>query len=411
MTLLNRILIALGLKKKPAPPIKERAVAVVLSDNVTGAAVTLHAAGVTHAGITNADGYVCFGPIIDGPLNVEVAVVSYGYHPYRETIDIPSGNFDIKIAMVKVVVEPPKPARPTGEDVLHVLANFCNLRDRYGRVIFGPTITGLPLAERMDWYARQRDAGSTHCVLTPGSPDATDYEGSVPMPKLLANPMEFRKFVLEALETPSASGKGFCPIIIIDEGHRDPRARIDAYWSNLIDAIRDLLDHCIIVPGWELIKESQWRSSDYSYALKALHSFGVIHLWAHLSLSRASGASNPLEADDPWQGSEQGFWKEHGGEYLEGLLYQADPLRDGDNPNCDPTDDNCWLNRLEDVIPRIGNGMNGWRVVRLCLFENIAYHYYRGRASNTLVRDMATAGKKMADRYGVKMGFGNGLPW
>src|SRR6185295_3045234 len=148
-----------------------------------------------------------------------------------------------------------------------------------GRVIFGPSITGLPRDERAEWYAKQRDAGSTHCVLTPGNPGVKPYPGAVAMLKLIDQPQEFRKFVVEALQTPSASGKGFCPIIIIDEGEGEgsPKQRIDKYWPALIDAIRDLLDHVIIVPGWELIKASPWSSSDYSYALEKLHGLGVVH--------------------------------------------------------------------------------------------------------------------------------------
>ena len=73
------------------------------------------------------------------------------------------------------------PELPRGEDVVNIRANFCNLKDSRGRIIFGPSITGLSDDERADWYAKQRDAGSTHCVLTPGNPGVAPYPGSIPM--------------------------------------------------------------------------------------------------------------------------------------------------------------------------------------------------------------------------------------
>jgi hypothetical protein len=304
------------------------------------------------------------------------------------------------------------PELPRGEDVVNIRANFCNLKDSRGRIIFGPSITGLSDDERADWYAKQRDAGSTHCVLTPGNPGVAPYLGSIPMLKLLDKPQEFRKFVVEALQTASASGKAFCPIIILDEGEGEgtPPQRIDRYWPALIDAIRDLLDHVIVVPGWELIQASPWTAADYSYALRRLHGLGVVHLWAHFSPNRWAGSSHPVEKDDPWRGHDAGFWTSNGGEFLDGILYQSDPLRDGQNPSCDPKSPHCWLNRWTFGVTRLGTGSHGWRAVRICLFETIAHTYYRGQASDALVHDMATAAQSIAQRHGVNVGFGNGLP-
>jgi hypothetical protein len=323
------------------------------------------------------------------------------------TVCIGGGGWTQTLAEPRTV--PPRPGR---DDVVDIRANFCNLKDSKGRVIFGPTITGLPDDERAEWYAKQREAGSTHCVLTPGNPGVAPYEGSIPMLKLVDKPQEFRKFVLEALRTTSASGKGFCPIIILDEGEGEgsPRQRMDRYWPALIDAIRDLLDYVIVVPGWELIKASPWTSTDYSYALGKLHGLRVVHLWAHFSPNRWAGSSNPVEKDDPWRGDAAGFWKSSGGEFLEGILYQSDPLRDGSNPNCDPASTRCWLNGWTFGVTRLGTGSDGWRKVRICLFESIAHTYYRGQASGELGRDMATAAQKVAQRHGVSVGFGNGLP-
>jgi hypothetical protein len=137
-------------------------------------------------------------------------------------------------------------------------------------------------------------------------------------------------------------------------------------------------------------------------------------MWAHLSPGRASASSNPIEDDDPWQGAESGMWKSHGGEFVEGLLYQSEAVRPNDD-RCDPADDGCWLNRWEDVVPRIGAGMNGWRIlggqyVGLVYFEGPAYYYYRGQSDDAFARRIATAAQGICQKYRVTCGFGNGLP-
>lgn len=363
-------------------------------------------ARVTLAGVTETSddfGFTLFH-VKRGVYNLKVEANYFGTSEMQVTIrhTLNQENDQIRVGITRST-----PEWAIGEDLLHVLANFCNLKDSKDRVIFTPFIASLDDADRADWYARQRDAGSTHTVLSP----AYSYGGSpIPGKDMLGNPQEFRKYVLEALNTPSADGKGFRPILILDGGDRDPRPRIAKYWPPLIEAIRDLLPFVIVVPGWELIRASDWTSADLSYSLNLLHNLQVPHMWLHLSPGRGTGSSNPVEADDPWQGGESDMWKSNGGQYLEGFLYQSEPLRDGDNPYCDPSTDACWLNRWEDIVPRLGNGMNGWRPVRLVLFENIAFYYYRNMASEALVRDMATAGLRMCEKYKVKCGFGNGLP-
>lgn len=314
---------------------------------------------------------------------------------------------------------PPGPDWPTGDDVTNVRDNFCNLQDsipwKYGSgetkplTIFSPFIAGLDDAGFDRWAGILRDNGSTHMTIAPNiSYSSFDYP--VPGVQMLDKPDVFRAFVLKVLNTPSASGKGFCPIIMLDEGKVDPRTRIDAYWRPLLDAIKDLLPHCIVTPGWEVIKASEWRSSDLSYALEWLGGYGIPHLWLHLSEGRAAGSSNPIEPDDPWQGAERDFWYTHGGQYPEGLLYQSYTIRNGDTINCDPVADDCWLNRWTDVLIRVGNGVNGWRKMHLCLFEAPGYYAIRGDCTSDLARQWARAGRDLAASYGVTISHGNGLP-
>lgn len=304
---------------------------------------------------------------------------------------------------------PPLPEKALGEDLLHVQANLCNLPTE-GVCQFTPFVISLPKEKRQAWYADQRAAGSTHFTISP----TISYPGSPwPSSDLYDQPAAFADFVQELLETPSADGKAFRPIISLDHGECDPRPRIKRTWPRIVAELkeRNLEKYVLWSPGWELVRASCWTSADLSFGLELLHSLGVSHLWAHLSPRRASGASNPVEKDDPWQGAESGFYKSHGGQYIEGLLYQTENLVQAENPvNCDVALEDCWLNRLEDVVPRVGNGMNGWRVIRLAVFETVAWASWRGRATQEYARQVATAAQAMCAKYAVKCGHGNGLP-
>ena len=313
----------------------------------------------------------------------------------------------------KIYIPPPPPdsgSRPTSADVITIQGNFCNLKDSQGRVIFDPFIQSLPLNERADWLTTHRLNGSTHVVLAPSIhypyyTTLTGIQGS----NTLNDPMGFRELVLEVLDTPSATGRGFVPIIMLDEGESNPRTRIDTYWNPMIEGLRDLLPYCIICPGWELVRASKWTSADLSYGMTRLGKLAVPHMWVHLSPGRACGISNPPEPDDPWQGSERSFWTSHGGEYAEGFLFQSEAVQDG-GVICDILAEDCWSNRYMDVVPRVGRGMNGWRIMPLCLFESAAYYFMRGKCSSATAREVATEARRLALAEGVTVSFGNGLP-
>jgi hypothetical protein len=315
----------------------------------------------------------------------------------------------LAVAAVAVCARADAPTRHSADELRQIRANFCNLHDSRGRVIFTPYITGLPDAERAEWYRRLVTAGSTHVVLTPGDPGGGQYPGSpITQPKLLDDPPAFRRFVDEALATRGADGKALTPIIIIDEGGRDPRTRIDRYWPAFIRSLQDVLDDVIVVPGWELIGASHWAPGDIAYALQQLHALGVRHLWVHLGPERW-GMAEP-GANGPWNGSDAASWTSHGGEHVEGFLYQSRALSDADDINCDAQNAACWRHRLAYGLERMGKGKQGWRQMPIAYFEGAAYYYYRGKLSDEHVRDVADAARDTAAHAGVPLGFGNGLP-
>lgn len=176
-------------------------------------------------------------------------------------------------------------------------------------------------------------------------------------------------------------------------------------------------------PGWELIKASDWSSADYSYGLVKLKSLGIPTIGAHLSPGRSACSSNPVEHDDPWQGGESECWKSHGGELPEVFLFQfIPPTPDtdvgrcvtevhGGQLHCAQHGADCWMDRGWDSIFRIGAGNNGWRKMKWVAFETVAYPVWHRGAPESFGRRVASVIKEqLADRLGLSIGYGNGLP-
>jgi len=380
--------------------------AVIAADQVgapiAGAEVVLEPSGVAMAA-TNPDGYTAAEQVLGA---YRVTVRAAGFVPSSVEVAL-SENRDVRVSLAR---ERPRPA--TEAELHEIRANFCNLIDGRGRVVFTPFYISLSAAERAEWLELQRREGATHFVISP----AIDYPGSAIAPRDLSRePETFARYVRELLDTPSASGAGFTPILILDDGAAGFRARVDALWPAIRAALGDDVARVIVVPGWELVKASTVTSAEFAYSLEKLHTLGFPHIWAHLSPNRASASSNPLESDDPWQGAESGMWKSHGGEFVEGLLYQSEAVRPGDE-KCNPADGDCWLNRWADVVPRImgrpeiGRGMNGWRAMYLAYFEGPAYYFFRGQADSNFARVIAEKALAMCRDFGAACGFGNGLP-
>ena len=203
-----------------------------------------------------------------------------GYVKRCEPVPGPLHNQTIRIDLTPI----PKPAtapRRSQDALKYVRANFCNLPTRDGKPMFTPFYISLDDAKRKQWLDEQRVAGSTHFVLSP----SINYPGAPwPSTDFYGNAQRFVDFVQEVIDTPSADGYGFTPILILDPGDANPRPRIDDYWPKIAHELqaRGLLADVIVVPGWELIKASDWSSADFAYGLNLLHRLGVPHIWAHL---------------------------------------------------------------------------------------------------------------------------------
>lgn len=326
------------------------------------------------------------------------------------------------VVVPPVIVAPPAPvvaARPTRADILNVQTNFCNLLDAAGNVMFTPMITGANDAQYADWMTRLREAGSTHIIMGPFTPGPVYPGVAWDNPDLEADTARLRAFIIKVLETPSANGRGFVPVIFLDGGGRAPRERIDRVWPRLARALEGLHQYLLVLPAWEPVI-GDWSSAEVSYGLTRAHElFPQSVLGYHGSPKRLVGSSNPPEPDDPWRSGEAEFYQAFGGQHIEVAFYQTEHGRDIYAGYCDPGDllsgtpeqDRCWLNRWQDYVARIGAGLRGWRKLpQLVAFETVAYEFFRRQATSEQARMVADAMKRVCDKFAVTCGYGNGLP-
>lgn len=331
----------------------------------------------------------------------------------------------------------PIPDRPTLADVLAPRANFCNQTDSRGQVIYGPSLpAAIALGWAPEWFARDRAAGSTHWISgppTPGKAYGEHFPGEFPNEPEnpdLRDPAKLRAYILSILETPSANGRGYVPILFLDGGGKDPKPRIDQWWQAWGQALADLLPSCIVVPGWEVVR-GDWSSADISYALTKIHDwFPGVTIGVHLSPGRGSFSSNPLEPDDPWHGDEAACYRSHGGEFVDVQFYETDhapvlyePItcqcaRWPERYGHEKSNEQCQLNRVEDSVGRNGAGDKGWRRLKaVCLMETVALEYYsRNRllefpndTSQDAIHIAQLAKVRVYDKWAVPFYGGNGL--
>lgn len=274
-----------------------------------------------------------------------------------------------------VVSEPAALRFRSGNAVFDVRADFGSFRDKDGLLIYTPNTAGAIVSGRYDdWAKVQREAGLTHMVIGDFHPGA--YPNSP-----FENP-DWRdrdhicEYVWKILNTPSAEvGVGFTPIMMFDGGDYPdsaPKDRVNHDWPVILDAVQnchgqDLRDDVIVVPGYELIKASQWSSSDVSYALEWLGP-RFPNICVHNSPGRTALSSNPPQADDPWHSDEADSLKTHGGEFVDCVMFQIDvPRLDG--VDCDYVkDDGCVFNRFNDIVTRLGGDYKHWGVSKKIIF-------------------------------------------
>lgn len=366
----------------------------------------------------------------------DFVVQSDGWLPYHEWVILPATNTEWPTVFLQPEPPPaPDLREPTPEEFWFIKDNFCNIQDSKGRLIFSPFIASLPPDEQGDWFTRLLGHGdASHITIAPecAYPRLHNQPGYPPPFNWMMEPQRFGDLVRLVRNQRTNAGHRAIPIIFMDGGGKGFRERIDAFWPDMIAAIRDALDGDVNKAHWSPVWEqgaSDTTSAEFNYAVEFLYAHGVRNIWPHCSQGRHSFASWPHEADDPWQGDEAACWKTHCGPKCVGLLYQTPSTRQGDQHIPCPTpfqyennDHFGWRDRSNDGIGRLVCGDRGWRIVKFVPFESAAFHSVDNPAgAEQFAREIARRHREHMDAYDaawkarggpgvVYSGYGNGLP-
>jgi hypothetical protein len=319
---------------------------------------------------------------------------------------------------------------PTRAEVLRYRGHLGNLRDGANRVIWTPALPGASSGVRREWLRVIADAGGTHVPVGPfdGGPA---YPGVAwDNPDWTRNPDAIRELLLEILETPARGGHGLVPVIFLDGGGEKPSPRLVVSMPTVSRALEGIGSQTVTLPcGWE---SQAWTPQECLEAARAWEplSQGSVLAW-HGWPGATSGASRPVRADDPWAGQGARFWSESP---FEMFLFQSLPVRTLEQAACgrslaiaevDGTRgrgyaEDCWINRLEDAVARVGAGVCNdglgrptpcdWPRRTFVVFETSTYWDFRGRTEAGVIERVANRAQDVCRRYNVDCGFGNGLP-
>jgi hypothetical protein len=342
-----------------------------------------------------------------------------------------------KIVQFHLTRRPPPivPHIPPGMDAPYN-ANICGMKDSSGEVIFDGNIPDLTDVKRIEWYTLKQKAGLTDVVLAAKGGYRGHYYD------LTHNPARLIELGNEA------RSYGFRVTWFLSSGDQGTSVDIDSYFGSLIDSLAQFHNNSFWTPGWEVVAGG-WPSERLNHALDIMnqHLPSTAQIWVHLSDTRPTFNSNPVELNDPWRswtyghfegdkfisegsclddscasqhtigkwdGREPDAWSLHTGYNgvpvfgwrVNGLFYQTESGDQLLHPERYPTEyigHPGYQSRLYEISIRTLIGERGWRKARVCIFETIAEDYWNGRAIEGDAKIIADACKKMGF-----MEFGNG---
>lgn len=374
---------------------------------------------------------------IIGAFNVCAAAPGF----LTECRPIPAAEDQVfRFALVANPVPPIRP--PTRAETRRYRGFLGSLRDTAGRIIWTPALPGATPDVRKEWLETLVRAGATHVPIGWFDPGLVYPRGvEWPNPDWRNNPQAIRALIDEIQATRASDGAGLRPVIFTAGWSAEEigraRATLREHMAVLAQAVEGLDPdtYIVVTAGWE---PDAIRSADFSFAFNEWHrlrpnDIQALHCWLIANfLQRCVGSSNPIQADDPWQGDEAGFFQSAGGQYLSMVLNELPHGRDLFTP-CGRTvpktvngvagfayPESCWKNRADDYVARIGAGLCtddighatpcGWRKLDWVWFETITFDAFWNNATTDDARRVADWTLELCRTYAVDCGFGDGLP-
>ena len=253
--------------------------------------------------------------------------------------------------------------------------------------------------------------GDNRVVVDPRA----DYHALYPVVDLYHDPARFATYVTDIRRHTNSRGEGFEVLLFLSgDGHIGsfigPNGRRDlvaeSHWREDVAALLADVGPQIagVTPCWECRHQRDYmRPATYDMMGRFLHdrmpwAWVGVHLRTEsssVSSWRCGDAADPAcdaEPDDPFLGSEPGFWQQcRTAGWCDGLLYQFDVggpyLRPQDYPNY--TGHPGAFGRYWEIAVRLGNdpwstataggNRHGWVQADLLAFEHI-YDAYWGRS-------------------------------
>ena len=422
--LLTALSVGCATNPKPRPPTpsppaaNEFCIAPTVKDSRTGQPIPGARVFIsTLTGTTNGDGYVYLQPI---PFPNVLDVYADGYQdctagPYCGPVNIRSWSCDVEVRM-----QPKRGPRPSLADVYNIKANFLSLRDSLNRVMFSWFLPNLDTATEQDWWAKYQAAGVRHVVLDHNIAYPNYF---APSRDLRGQPDILTSYASRLLDN------NFIPIVMLTTGDAGTQIEPDAFWPSYRDSFQRL-EPCLIgnnadgTPGTPCAVLaigfetggpcSAWTAAQISHALLVGHQLMPNAVWAWEGCpERFSGASHPLQADDPWQGNEDAFWTSNGGEFLQIMLYETphgpmllDPA--GASGQFCHLESPCgaWEDRWLEGLTGHGFG----RRVPISFFEVTGSDYKGGGVTDDTVLRINDRALRLCQLAGQTCTFGNGLP-
>ncbi len=231
-----------------------------------------------------------------------------GYGSYVGEYDVqPTGQCVTPITMTPLAQRLP----PLSDDA-RPNANFGSILDEHGRLMLSWFYPMLDAETQAEWRRVWKSHGLTRVVLCPIM-QYRDYW--VPAADWREDPVAFAGVVRNLVD------QGFYVQIMLTTGDGGSAADMQAYWPGIAAAIArvDVGKWLITELGFETTGPGGgWSAAETSVGLYAQRDL-FPDSWHGIELTptRWSGASYPLQDDDPWGGCEECFYESHGGETLD----------------------------------------------------------------------------------------------
>lgn len=292
---------------------------------------------------------------------------------------------------------------PTRAQVLDVRMNFGSYQFDDGTPIlewFLPHFTDGQLGQ---FWARVAGSHDTHVMVSPHL-----HYRSYEVPGGDLTPAQLHDVIVDLRDH-----HHLIPFVMLSTGDGGSGTDPDTIWPSYFAALGDVKADAVWCLGWEVGANAGWTSKQILHGVHVLRAWlgpqGVI---AFESLpERFTGASHPVEPDDPSGGDEPGWWRLPDAQQIDLFAYETPHGSKLMNPACTSADaPDCWLNRWREGVQRLGVGGVTWPKVRLVLFETNTMDCYNDHGQCSAFGRLTAAGLAVCREYGITCGYGSGAP-